>query len=55
MDGSTLLHAGFHPTCSMTCAGNRSEKRLSQSANVRLKRTVTVRPWFDPVTEAMSR
>ena len=55
MCGSTDVHAGCHPTCSMTWAGSRSLKSICQSAKGVLKTTVTVRPWLLPVTDLMSR
>ena len=55
MCGSTDVHAGCHPTCSMTWAGSRSLKSICQSAKCVLKTTVTVRPWLLPVTDLMDR
>ena len=55
MAGFTVVQAGFHPVFSMMCAGNRSEKSISQSANGVRKITVTVRPLSLPFTERMSR
>jgi hypothetical protein len=53
--GSTVVQAGLHPTFSITWAGRRLAKSSCQSANGVLKRTVTVWPPLEPVTEAMSR
>ncbi len=55
MLGLTVEQFGFQPTFSMTCAGSRFEKSICQSANTVLNFTVTVRPPFVPVTDAMSR
>ena len=55
MLGLTVEQFGFQPTFSITCAGNRSEKSICQSANVFLNFTVTVWPPLEPVTDAMSR
>ncbi len=55
MLGLTVEQLGFQPTFSITCAGNRLEKSICQSANVFLNFTVTVWPPLDPVTDAMSR
>ncbi len=55
MAGLTVRHSGFHPTFSITWAGTRLAKSISQSAKVVLNFTVTVRPPFEPVTDAMSR